>query len=896
MKKFFTLLCTVLIALIVYAQDEPLPSFTVGRFKYEIIDASQKWVQIAPKREAIGTPDDDDYQDTGYGLGPNGTGVAIGRNDIPATVTYNGETYYVKGIGAGAFVNCILNGQAIIELPEGMIFIDNEAFCNTEMGSLKLCNTLQYIAEYAFDGNRLAGISVKADNPWYANLSSEQEERSMSVLTNKEKTKLLVCPGAKPKTFNENGSTTYVTTYVVPEQITEIGDCAFMGNPTLTRVTLHNGITRLGDGAFYESRITSINVPNPDCEIGSSCFSHSRVSSVTLPQGMKKLGRHVFFYCENLKSITLPEGMEELGMMCFGSCALTSVNLPSTMIKLDTCALQDNPFTSIDLKNVKWVGRQCFSQCTNLTTITGNSGQLERICGAAFTRDNAISTPYIPDGLKVLEMNAYFRATGFTSMNIPASVECINGNPAVGATNCAAYNVAADSPYFVSIDGVLYATAGSTVLPEEAGGAAAPRREGADSSTPTALVGVPAAIPNKVLTIPEGVTTICNQAAREVALTELYLPKTMSEIRSAFSSVKTLTKVQCLATTPPSLEANFESDVYQNATLYVPMNSVDAYRAAPGWSGFQNIEGIDTGDEPGAKMYLAGSMTDWASGKEAMTLGEDGKFTITKEMEADAEFKFINENDEWIGGDADGNFIVQKEQVEEGTELSLLLDAGNNFQIPVAGTWTLTVDPENMKLVISGEWNEPAPEPVDVYILGEVNDQTWDPSVGLLMDNNGDLEYYYTAEVTLDGRNDGYNYFSFTTKLAETNDQAGWDFIAPYRFGAVSNGDFLVTDETTEISLTADNGQALKAPAGTYQLSVDRDAMKLFITKTGGTDYPTGDVNGDGKVDVADVNAAINIILELKTPDDYPGTADLTGEGVVDVSDVNLIINIILEN
>ena len=55
-----------------------------------------------------------------------------------------------------------------------------------------------------------------------------------------------------------------------------------------------------------------------------------------------------------------------------------------------------------------------------------------------------------------------------------------------------------------------------------------------------------------------------------------------------------------------------------------------------------------------------------------------------------------------------------------------------------------------------------------------------------------------------------------------------------------------------------------------------------------------GDVNGDGKVDVEDVNAAINIILELKNSSDYKGNADLTGDGKVDVEDVNAIINIIL--
>ena len=57
-----------------------------------------------------------------------------------------------------------------------------------------------------------------------------------------------------------------------------------------------------------------------------------------------------------------------------------------------------------------------------------------------------------------------------------------------------------------------------------------------------------------------------------------------------------------------------------------------------------------------------------------------------------------------------------------------------------------------------------------------------------------------------------------------------------------------------------------------------------------------GDVNGDKKVDISDVNAAINIILEVNVPSDFPGSADLTGDNKVDISDVNAIINIILSN
>ena len=69
--------------------------------------------------------------------------------------------------------------------------------------------------------------------------------------------------------------------------------------------------------------------------------------------------------------------------------------------------------------------------------------------------------------------------------------------------------------------------------------------------------------------------------------------------------------------------------------------------------------------------------------------------------------------------------------------------------------------------------------------------------------------------------------------------------------------------------------------------------MKLVITKKA-ADLKVGDVTGDGNVDIDDVNAVINIILKVKTEDDYPGVANINGDGEVDVDDMNAIINIIL--
>ena len=52
-----------------------------------------------------------------------------------------------------------------------------------------------------------------------------------------------------------------------------------------------------------------------------------------------------------------------------------------------------------------------------------------------------------------------------------------------------------------------------------------------------------------------------------------------------------------------------------------------------------------------------------------------------------------------------------------------------------------------------------------------------------------------------------------------------------------------------------------------------------------------GDVNGDGVVDIADVNAVINIMLGKAEP---VSAADVTGDGKIDVADVNTVINYML--
>lgn len=73
------------------------------------------------------------------------------------------------------------------------------------------------------------------------------------------------------------------------------------------------------------------------------------------------------------------------------------------------------------------------------------------------------------------------------------------------------------------------------------------------------------------------------------------------------------------------------------------------------------------------------------------------------------------------------------------------------------------------------------------------------------------------------------------------------------------------------------------------------DFMLFYDGEQGGPDIPqgvVGDITGDNIVDVADINAVINIMLGTAPKID---AADVTGDGNVDIADVNMIVNIMLQ-
>ncbi len=92
--------------------------------------------------------------------------------------------------------------------------------------------------------------------------------------------------------------------------------------------------------------------------------------------------------------------------------------------------------------------------------------------------------------------------------------------------------------------------------------------------------------------IPENVTSISVSAfAKCSGLTSVMLPASVTEIAGwAFAYCSNLTAVSCEAPTPPVCGSNCFYQVDQSAcSLYVPAESVDAYKSADQWKEFYNI-------------------------------------------------------------------------------------------------------------------------------------------------------------------------------------------------------------------------------------------------------------------------------------------------------------------
>ena len=256
----------------------------------------------------------------------------------------------ITSIGAYAFFGCCNEDywanfdketSVNIQLNEGLTSIGDYAFSNIGyLREMELPDSLLTLGKAAFSSTSLESMTIPS--------------------------KVTVIPDSL---FKECFG---LETVILPEGITEIGEWAFYGPQEMTSIQLPSILKTIGAHAFqfygvpdYEEGLLYINIPDSVEYIGEYAFyGNQYLSFVKLSKNISKIEPYTFLDC-GLESITIPEGVTEIGEGAFRQNHLTSVKLPETLRKIDNEAFlygfQDGSIIIPD--NVTEIGAYAFSNC-----------------------------------------------------------------------------------------------------------------------------------------------------------------------------------------------------------------------------------------------------------------------------------------------------------------------------------------------------------------------------------------------------------------------------------------------------------------------------------------------------------------------------------------------------
>ncbi len=339
---------------------------------------------------------------------------------------------------------------------------------------------------------------------------------------------------------NSPDASGFVSTYsgdvIVPDEVnwngqmfkvTQIGDRAMFNNQSLYTLKLPEGISSIGNQAF------------------SHCYS---MYSVNVPATVSRIADYAFEYCEDLQAIILPASLIDMGDGVFQQCyglQYIEVAEGNPLLKSDEGVLYKNIESDTAMTLLVYPGARNRSEYSVLegTAI---------IDSYALSANSSLKEITLPRSLKRIDLFAFSECLMLEAINV------VEGNV-----------------MYTSDNGVLYTADGSSLL-----------------QFPQAKMAPEFEIPEGV----EGIGELGFSMVRGVS--ELTIPSTMKNIgEMAFFFTQSLTKITCNAVTPPEWDVSliyptlslFDDVIYLQAPLYVPAESVELYKKAPGWSNFQTI-------------------------------------------------------------------------------------------------------------------------------------------------------------------------------------------------------------------------------------------------------------------------------------------------------------------
>ncbi len=173
--------------------------------------------------------------------------------------------------------------------------------------------------------------------------------------------------------------------------------------PGVSTVVIENGVTGIGDYAFYQSSALSVYIPDGITRIGRHAFYGSQLISVTIPGTVEVIGDNAFHDCKNLTSVTVSEGVKTIENEAFRGCtSLAYIDFPANISSVGAGA-----FTScIEMTRVRFMpssrkvtlGGGLFAQCQKLTSVTLPQ-TADSISDNMFQSCTSLPVLYIPESV-----------------------------------------------------------------------------------------------------------------------------------------------------------------------------------------------------------------------------------------------------------------------------------------------------------------------------------------------------------------------------------------------------------------------------------------------------------------------------------------------------------------
>ena len=396
----------------------------------------------------------------------------------------------------------------------------------------------------------------------------------------------------------------------------------YLNGELISEINMQYGFTSIRDFAFCGlSQLTNIAIPKSVKTIGRGTFyGCSALIELILPEGLTSVGVEAFYGCSSLKSITIPDSVTSIGEGAFENCTSLeniTIGMGATLIGnrafIGCSSLMKfgGKYASEDGRCLIFDGVLISFAPAGLTEYTIPDG-ITSIGDYAFENCTSLESINIPDGVTSIRKCAFWNCTSLKRVNISNSVISIRERAFWNCTSLESINIPKNTHVgemaFDNCSGMVFVNCNTRDESQDTFN----MLSGSNFSKITICNDV-YKIGNYAFAYLHSLTSaIVDDSVFEIgykafydcsSLTTITIGKNVSRIGfEAFKYCKRLVKVYCRAIKPPQIGGEVFSiggwgildNNVKNRKIYVPVESVDAYKRAPGWYTYANqIVGYD---------------------------------------------------------------------------------------------------------------------------------------------------------------------------------------------------------------------------------------------------------------------------------------------------------------